>query len=286
MGQYRDRMAEDLKLRAYRPSTCDHYIRCTRHFVAHFMRSPEELGEQEVRTFLIHLIEQRKVNPAYLKMYVAAIKFFYTHTLRRPEEVARIPWPKVPRPLPDILSGTEVMRLLEAVDSIKHRAVLMTAYGAGMRIVEACSLQVADIDSTRGLIHIRDGKRGRDRYVMLSQRLLVFLRAYWKRTRPPEPWLFPGQKPDRPITDTAVRTALHHAAQAVGLRKRITPHLMRHSFATHLLETGTDIRTIQVLLGHGSIRTTARYAQVSTTYVGRAKSPLDLIGTPQGDGLR
>lgn len=285
MGQYRDRMAEDLTLRNYRPSTCDNYLRCVKHFVAHFMRSPEDLGEQEIRTFLLHLVGERKVTPSYMKMHVAAIKFFYTHTLRRPEEVAQIPWPRVPKPLPDILSGSEVEELLAKVDSIKHRAVLMTAYGAGLRISEACSLKIGDIDSRRNLIHIRDGKQGRDRYVMLSQRLLLSLRAYYKQTLPCEQWLFPGQSPDRPISDTSVRSALKRAAQASGLKKRITPHLLRHAFATHLLETGTDIRTIQVLLGHSSIRTTVRYAKVSTTHVGRAKSPLDLIGTPQGDAL-
>lgn len=286
MGEYRDKMAADLKLRAYRPSTCEIYLRCVRQFVAHFMISPEQLGEKEIREFLLDLLQHKKAGPAALKMHVAAIKFFYTHTLDRPEEVVRIPWPKVPKPLPDILSGSEIEQLLSKVRSIKHRAVLMTAYGAGMRISEACSLHTSDIDSKRELIHIRDGKRGRDRYVMLSQRLLLFLRGYFKLIRPREPYLFPGKNPDRSISDTSVRSALHQAAKALGIRKRVTPHVLRHSFATHLLETGTDIRTIQVLLGHGSIRTTTRYAQVSATHIGRTKSPLDLIGTPEGKVLR
>ncbi len=286
MGKYRDRMAEDLALRQYRPSTCRNYIRCTRNFIAYFMRDPEDLGEEEIRKFLLHLKQEENAGPENLKLYVAAIRFFYTHTLRRPEEILTIPYPKVPRPLPDILSGTETIRLLNAVESIKHRAVLMTTYGTGMRITEACSLQGDDIDSTRGLIHIRDGKRGRDRYVMLSHRLVVCLREYWKQTRPPKPWLFPGNKPDRPVSAASVRSALQKAANTTGLRKRITPHVLRHSFATHLLEAGEDIRTIQVLLGHGSIRTTARYTQVSTTHIGKTKSPLDLIGSPKGDLLR
>ena len=286
MGKYRDKMAADLKLRAYRPSTCENYLRCTKNFVAHFMISPEHLGENEIRDFLLHLIEQKKASPAEHKMHVAGIKFFYTHTLERPEEVIRIPWPKVPKPLPDILSGSEIEQLLSHVTSVKYRAILMTAYGAGMRISEACSLHISDIDSRRELIHIRDGKRGRDRYVMLSQRLLLFLRGYYKLSRPCEPYLFPGKNPDRPVSDTAVRSALRKTVQAAGLRKRVTPHVLRHSFATHLLETGTDIRTIQVLLGHGSIRTTARYAQVSATHIGHTKSPLDLIGTPEGKALR
>lgn len=286
MGKYHDRMAEDLKLRAHKPSTCNNYLRCVHNFVAHYMRPPTELGEQEIRKYLLHLQDEKKAGPPTLKMNVAAIKFFYTHSLEKPERVVKIPYPKVPKPLPDILSGTEVEELLMAVESIKHRAVLMTAYGAGLRVNEACSLKASDIDSTRELIHVRDGKRGRDRYVMLSQRLLVFLRGYWKQTRPPKPWLFPGKDPRRPISDTSVREALKKAAKAVGLRKRVTPHVLRHSFATHLLETNTDIRTIQVLLGHGSIRTTTRYTQVSTKHVARTKSPLDLIGTPEGSVLR
>jgi site-specific recombinase XerD len=250
------------------------------------MISPDHLGEKEIRDFLLDLLERRKAAPTALKMHVAGIKFLYTHTLKRPEEVARIPWPKVPKPLPDILSGSEIEQLLSHVTSLKHRAVLMTAYGAGMHISEACSLHISDIDSKRDLIHIRDGKRGRDRYVMLSQRLLLFLRGYYKLTRPRGPYLFPGNNPDHPISDTSVRSALGQAAKTMGIQKRVTPHVLRHSFATHLLETGTDIRTIQVLLGHGSIRTTTRYAQVSTSHIGRTKSPLDLIGTPEGAVLR
>jgi len=286
MGKYHDRMAEDLKLRAYASSTCDNYLGCMRNFVAHYMRPPTELGEQEIRKYLLHLSEERKLGPSSLKTNVAAIKFFYNNSLGKPERVVKIPYPRVPKPLPDILSGTEVEELLMAVKSIKHRAVLMTAYGAGLRVNEACSLKTSDIDSTREVIHVRDGKRGRDRYVMLSQRLLEVLREYWRQTRPPKPWLFPGKDPKRPISDTSVREALKKAATAVGIRKRVTPHTLRHAFATHLLETNTDIRTIQVLLGHGSIRTTTRYAQVSTKHVARTKSPLDLIGTSEGSVLR
>ena len=286
MGIYRDRMEADLKLRDYRPSTRESYLRCAKNFVAHFRIPPHRLGEKEIRAFLLHLSEHNGSGAAGLKMYVAAIKFLYTHTLDRPEEVAKIPYPRVPKPLPDILTGSEVKLLLSNVASLKHRAVLMTAYGAGMRLSEACSLHIDDVDSKRELIHIRDGKRRRDRYVMLSERLLLFLRGYYKEVRPAGPFLFPGKNPDRPISTTSVRSALHKAAQDIGLRKRVTPHVLRHSFATHLLETGTDIRTIQVLLGHTSIRTTTRYAQVSATHIGRTKSPLDLIGTPEGKALR
>ena len=285
MGHLRTRMEEDLKLRAYRPSTQELYLAAVRRFAAYFMRSPAEMGEEEIRKFLLHLVDDRKVSPACVKTHVAGLKFFYSITLGRPEEVARIPWPKVRKPLPDILSGTEVECLLGAVESVMHRAVLMAAYGAGMRISEACSLCVGDIDRKRGVIHIRDGKGRKDRYVMLSQRLLVALEAYWRQVRPPGPHLFPGQKPGCSIGDAAVGQALHKAVEGCGLTKRVTPHALRHAFATHLLELGTDIRIIQVLLGHSSIRTTARYAQVSTSHIARTPSPLDLLGTERAESL-
>ena len=196
-------------------------------------------------------------------MYVAGIRFLYGVTLDRPEVAKRIPWPKVPRKQPDILSGTEVTHLLAAIESVKHRVVLTAAYGAGMRVSEACRLQVGDIDSQRGLIHIRQGKGSRDRHVMLGDRLLSALREYWSLTRPQGPYLFPGQRPGTSVSATAVRTALHAAVAKAGISKRVTPHVLRHSFATHLLEAGADIRVIQVLLGHQSIRTTAHYTQLS-----------------------
>ena len=285
MGKLCDQMSADLELRGYRPKTCGEYLRCARKFAAHYMRSPCEMGREEIRNFLLHQLRVKKVGPATHKMYVASIKFLYTHTLKRPEEVADLPWPKMPRPMPDILSGTEVECLLGSIESVKHRVVLMIAYGAGTRIKKACSLQVTDIDSKRGLIHIRDAKWGRDRYVMLSQRLLLCLRAYFKEVQPPHPWLFPGKGRDGHISPDAVRDALRKAVDKAGIKKRVTPHVLRHSFATHLLEAGEDIRTIQVLMGHRSIRTTAGYLHISRKHVGRTKSPLDLLGTPEGKNL-
>lgn len=281
MGQLRDRMAEDLKLRRYKPSTCDKYLRCARAFVAYHRRPPQEMGVDEVRGFLLHLVSERKVSPATHHLYVAAIKFLYATTLKRPEVVVEIPWPKVPQKLPRILSGTEVEALFDAVGSVKYRTIALLAYGAGLRIAEACSLDVEDIDSKRNLIHVRDSKHGRDRYVMLSPRVLLALRAYWRATRPTGSKLFPGQTPGSSISHGAVRQALRQAAQQCNLHKRVTPHILRHSFATHLLELGTDVRVIQVLLGHKSIRTTARYAQVSQAHVGRTRSPLDTLGTAE-----
>jgi integrase/recombinase XerD len=274
MGEIYDRMLGDLKLKNYSTSTQKNYLLYARCFVRHHMRSPVQMGEREIRDYLLSLA-LREAKPAVLKMSVASLRFLYGVTLRRPEEVAWLDWPKVPRHLPDILSREEVEALLAAVQPLLHRAIIMTAYGAGLRISEACRLQTTDIDGKRGLIHVRDGKRGRDRYVMLSPRLLGCLREYYRQTRPPGPHLFPGQNRRRPITSGPVAHAMKRALKKVGINKRITMHGLRHAFATHLLEAGTDIRVIQVLLGHSSIRTTARYAHVSGRHIATVQSPLD-----------
>lgn len=283
MGKLKQKMKEDLQLRCYRPVTISKYLREAERFAEYYGKSPAKMGEEQIRDYLVHLAI--KVGPNAVKLSVAALKFLYTHTLDMPEEVVRIPWPRTPKPLPDILSGTEVLRLLESVRSMKHRMVMMAAYGTGMRVIEACSLKPKDIDSSRMLIHLRDGKRRRDRYLMLPERLLLCLREYWKSERPTGEWLFPGQKPTCHIGADAIRHAVRKAAADAGISKHVTPHILRHSFATHLLETGSDIRTIQVLLGHGSIRTTERYVKVSKAHVARVKSPLDLLGTKEGAAL-
>ena len=283
MGVLRDRMETDLKLRNLRPSTQATYLRCVRKLAEHYMRSPDTLTEDEVRGFLLYLLEERKIGPSMQKVYVAALKFLYGTTLGTPEVVRSLWSPKVPRKLPQILSGTEVEQLLGTVRTLEYRAILMTTYGAGLRISETCNLHVADIDSQRMLIHVGDGKGGRQRYVMLSQRLLVVLREYWRVVRPSGPWLFLGKVPDKPITAASVSKVLKKVVAECGITKRVTPHVLRHSFATHLLESGTDIRTIQVLLGHQSIRTTQLYAQVSTQHIARTTSPLDLLGTEEGE---
>ena len=282
MGELHDRMIADLDLRYYRPSTKISYVNCAFKFAKHFMCSPAKMGREQIRQYLLYLKREKKAGPSVVKMNVAALKFLYSITINRPEEVIDIPYPIVPKPLQDILSGTEVERLLNSIRSLEHRMVAMTAYGAGLRVKEVCSLKPADIDSRRMLIHIRDGKRGRDRYVMLPQRLLLCLREYYQQVRPTPPWLFPSKEADTHISHQAVRNALRLAAFDAGIGKRVTPHLLRHSFATHLLETGADIRTIQVLLGHRSIRTTETYTHVSRRHIGRVKSPLDLLGTEDG----
>lgn len=276
MGKLREKMLSDLQLRNYSPKTQTEYIRCAYNFVAHFRRPAEEMGEFHVRQFLLHLVQVRRVSPSTLKMHVAALKFLYRITLNRPRVVERIPYPKIPKTLPDVLTQEEVMAIIEAVRSVKHRTIIATAYAGGLRITEACRLQVrGDIDSTRMLIHVRAGKGGKDRYVMLSERLLILLREYWKQARPEGIYLFPGQDPDQPITSDSVYRVFKKALAKTGLAKHATLHTLRHCFATHLMESGVDTRVIQALLGHGSIKTTSRYTHVSGQLIGRTKSPFD-----------
>jgi site-specific recombinase XerD len=281
MGKLRDQMIEDLQLRDYARGTCKAYVDCARAFIAYHRKPPEQLGELEIRQFLMHLIETKKAGPATRKMHVAAIKFLYQVTLRRPEVVASIPWPKVPHGVPEILSGSEITQLLDAVESMKHRAIIMTAYGAGLRVSEVCSLQVEDIDSKRMTIRVRHGKGDQARYVPLPERVLFLLRRYWALERPKKPWLFAGSQAGCPLSPASVRYHLTTAAKKTGLAKRVSPHVLRHTFATHLLELGTDIRVIQMLLGHRSIRSTVRYTRVTSGILAKTQSPVDVLGTPK-----
>ncbi len=279
------KMEAEMKLRNFSPRTQQEYARCVRAFSTHFGQAPEGLGTEHVREYLLGLREERKLSPSSLKVYRAALRFFY-RIQGRPEVVEGIGSPRVARKLPQVLSGTEVQRLLAAIRSLKYRALVMTTYAAGLRISEACHLSPLDIDSRRGLLHVRHGKGGYGRCLMLSRRLLLALRAYWRAEHPEGPFLFPGSKPGRPLTPEAVRQVIKKALRRAGLDKPVTPHMLRHSFATHLLETGTDIRTIQVLMGHRTIRTTQIYVQVSRRMVARTQSPMDLLDTPEGQVLR
>lgn len=281
MGKLRDQMLEDLQLRDYARGTCKAYLDCARAFVAYHRKPPQQMGELEVRQFLMFLVETKKYGPARRKMFVAAIRFLYAVTLRRPEVVAAIPWPKVAHGVPEILSGSEVTTLLDAVASLKHRAIVMTAYGAGLRVSEVCALHVDDIDSARMTIRVRHGKGNQARYVPLPERVLFLLRRYWVAERPGKVWLFPGEQAGCPISAASVRYHLGAAATKTRLTKRVTPHVLRHTFATHLLELGTDVRVIQMLLGHRSIRTTVRYTRVTGRIVARTQSPVDVLGTPK-----
>ena len=280
MGQLHDRMERDLKLKGYAPNTQSSYLGCARRFAEYHGRSPETMGEEEVKAFLMHVVEERRGSPSTHRMYVAALKFLYKTTLGRPEVMEKVPFPKVSKKLPNVLSGSEVARLLGCITSIKYRTIASTSYGTGLRVGEACGLRPGDIDSTRGLIHVRAGKGNKDREVMLPKKLLEMLRRYWRITKPETEWLFPSNTdPRKPVDTQTLRRALHQAAQAARLKKHVTPHLLRHSFATHLLELGHDIHVVQALLGHASMETTRRYIRVRAEFIRTIQSPLDVAGT-------
>ncbi len=285
MGDLKDRMEADLRILNLGAGTQKAYLRYAYNFTKYFMKSPADMGEEEVREYLLHLLDERELKPSTVKVHTAALKLLYNVTLKRPDVVRSIRMPRVPQQVPEILSGSEVETFLESLESPMYRAIAMTMYGAGLRVSEACRLQIEDIDSKRMVIRIRNGKGGKGRYSKLAERLLVVLREYYRHARPPGSYLFPGQPADKPISPESVRRAMNKATEACGISKRLTPHVLRHSFATHLHETGTDIRVIQVLLGHRSIRATQLYAQVSTQQVSRTKSPLDLLGTKEGKVL-
>ena len=282
MGAIQDRMIGEMELRGMASATKKSYLVCCRVFVAYFMKSPEQLGTEEVKTFLLHLARERQAGPSTTHVYIAALCFLYRHVLALPDVVDRLPRPRIPKKLPDVLDPEEVQQLLGAVRSMKLRTILITAYGAGLRISEALRLGVRDIDSKRMVIHIRGAKNGKDRLVLLSPDLLVALRRYWTQCRPQGPHLFPGRN-RRPVHIDVIRRALWAAVREVGLKKRVTLHSFRHGFATHLLENGTDVRVIQALLGHSNLETTAHYTQVSTRNFKNVASPLDRLAPPKED---
>lgn len=271
----RRRMIDDMTLRNLSPATQRSYLHAVTKFSRHFGCSPDRLGLEDVRSFQVHLVAQGVSWPA-LNQTVCALRFFYGVTLDRAEIPERIVYARTPRKLPAILGADEVVRFLEAVPSLKTRVALTTAYAAGLRASEAVSLKVADIDSARMVLQVRHGKGAKDRTVMLSVALLAILRSYWRLARPSE-WLFPGRGPDKPMDVQVLHAACRSAAKRAGLTKKVSVHTLRHSFATHLLESGTDIRIIQVLLGHANLSTTARYTHVATSTIAGTPSPLDRL---------
>jgi len=280
MGQLYEKMASDLKLRRYSVRTQKGYLYCAKLFAKHFMRSPAEMGSKEIHEFLLTR-QNAGASASTIKTYVAGIRFLYAVTLDRPAEVQNIPWPRVAQQLPAVIARDHVQALLDRIEPLKYRMVVMTAYGTGLRISEILALEVRDVDSKAGLIHVRHGKGDRPRFVPLPQRLLESLRHYWRKERPQGPLLFPGQAPDKRLCPDTVRRAVHCTAAELGIHQRVTMHAFRHSFATHLLEDGEDLRTIQVVLGHRSIRNTTRYLQVSTQHLASVKSPLDTLAAPE-----
>jgi integrase/recombinase XerD len=285
MTPLRQRMIQDMQLRTFAPGTVSVYVNCIARFARHFGKSPELLGPEDVRAYLLHLIEQRRPSWSYYNQNLHALRFLFNVTLGRDWVLEHIACPKQPKRLPVVLSPNELTRFFAAIAGLKYRAVLMTAYAAGLRVSEVAALRVEDIDSHRMVIRVQQGKGRKDRYVMLSPKLLELLRTYWKAARP-RTWLFPGRDPNRPITASAVIKACRRARRAAGLEKRVTVHTLRHSFATHLLEAGTDLRTIQVLLGHHSPRTTAVYTHVSPAAVRSTTSPLDRLDLEAGGESR
>ncbi|HEY9358985.1 MAG TPA: tyrosine-type recombinase/integrase [Xanthobacteraceae bacterium] len=275
MSPLRRRMIEDMTVRNLSPTTQRSYVHAVAKFSAYFGKSPDRLDVEDVRAYQVHLAS-KGVAWASLNQVVCALRFFYGVTLGRPEMPERIAYAREPRKLPVVLCVEEVVRFLEAVPGLKSRVALTTAYAAGLRVSEVIALQISDIDSKRMVIRIAHGKGGKERYAMLSAQLLRILRGYWRLARP-HPWLFPGRDPSHPIDQQVLHAACRSARQAAGLAKHVTVHALRHSFATHLLESGADIRVIQVLLGHNNLSTTARYTHVSTGIIQKTTSPLDRL---------
>ena len=271
----RQRMIEDMTIRNLSPATQRSYIHAVKRYSLYFGRSPDLLGLEDVRAYQVHLVA-KGIAWATLNQVVCALRFFYGVTLVQDEVPERIPYARQRQALPEVLSRDEVVRFLEAVSSLKCRVALTCAYATGLRVLEVVGVEVRNIDSGRMVIRIENGKGGKDRYVMLSVQLLHILRAYWKLTRP-QRFLFPGRDGDTAVNVTVLHAACRSAYAAAGIAKKVSVHTLRHSFATHLLEQGTNIRIIQALLGHNNLSTTARYTRVAAHTIGTTESPLDRL---------
>jgi len=280
MTPLRRRMLEDMQIRNFSKNTQKSYLQQVSLFARHFRRSPEGLGPENIRTYQVYLTNEKKLAPGSILIATSALRFLYTVTMKRPWDVEEVlPMPKKPQTLPVILSPEEVLHFLSCVPRRKSRVALTVCYAAGLRVSEAIALRPTDIDSKRMTIRVTQGKGQKDRDVMLSEQLLGILRDWYRFARPTE-WLFPGVIPGSHISRNGVEDACQLAHQRSGLSKPVTPHSFRHAFACHLLEYGTDLRTIQLLLGHRSLATTARYLRLATSKVCATRSPLDLLPRP------
>jgi site-specific recombinase XerD len=277
MTPLRKRMLEDMQVRNYSVKTIEAYISQVARFAKYYGKSPEEIEAEEVRRYLLYLVKEKKISLSLFKHTICGLRFLYLTTLRRGWMVCELPFPRDNKALPIVLTIEEVAQFFDAIEVLKHRAILMTAYAAGLRVSEAVSLKIGDVDSNDMLVRVENGKGRKERFVMLSTRLLEILREYFKQEHPKGPWLFPGQAPDSHLSIRAVEAACRKARNASGLAKAVTPRSLRHSFATHLLEGGTDLRIIQILLGHSNIRTTTIYTHVSTKLIKSIKSPFDCL---------
>lgn len=282
MTKLRRRMLEDMRIRNYSQATITSYVNNVAQFARHFGRSPDTLGPEDVRTYQLHMLASG-LSAETLALTVSALRFFYKVTLQREWMVEKIPHPKLSkRKLPVVLSCEEVRSLLAAAVNLKHRAILSTLYSAGLRVSEATHLRVKDINSKEMQIFVRQGKGAKDRIVVLSPHLLTLLRRYWKTHKPRE-FLFPGRPSHKPLNREGVGRFLKAYASRAGIEKNVSPHTLRHSFATHLLESGCDLRRIQTLLGHADISTTTIYLHLATDTIRQVASPLDAIFTDQGE---
>ena len=275
MSPLRRRMIEDMTIRKFAPKTQHDYLQRVKNFAAYLGRSPDTASSEDVRHYQLHLTASGVGVPT-VNQTVSTLRFFFKVTLGRPDLAERTTFVREPRKLPVVLSPEEVVRLLDAAPGLKYKAALSVAYGAGLRVSEVVALKVGDIDSKRMIIRVEQGKGRKDRYVMLSPHLLELLRAWYKAARP-QGWLFPGMNPVNPMTTRQLRRACHAAAHMAEIGKPVSPHTLRHSFATHLLEQNTDVRVIQVLLGHAKLDTTALYTRVATRTIREIMSPLDRI---------
>jgi site-specific recombinase XerD len=269
-------MLEDLEIRHYSPTTIRLYLYSVAEFARHFGKSPDQLGPEHIRQYQLFLIRDKQASQSTCVQLVCALRFLYTHTLNRKIAIERIPFPRRERKLPLILSREEVKALLEAPGSLRNRALLAVLYGSGLRVSEAAQLKPRDIDARRNVLWVRQGKGRKDRQTLLPEKLLELLRRYWRTARPRH-WLFPGVSQTRPVGPKTIYLACRGAARSAGISKPLHPHSLRHAFATQLLEAGTNLRTIQILLGHANLETTARYLQVADVAVRATRSPLDSL---------
>ncbi len=276
MGKLREQMKMDLKLKGYSPKTQAAYLGYMKKFVRYFGRSPAKMGEEEIREYLYHLVTERDLGDSSINSAYSALKFFYKTTLCRDWNVAKIPRRKTEKRLPVVLDGSEIKQLFAVTTNLKHRALLMTTYSAGLRVSETAHLKVCDVDSKRMQLRIAQGKGKKDRYALLSPVTLNLLRDYWRQYRPFS-WLFPGRLPESPISTRSIQKVFKDAKRKAGIKKPATVHTLRHSFATHLLEAGTDIYRVQKLMGHTTPKTTAIYIHLRRQDLLKVVSPLDSL---------
>lgn len=276
MTLLRERMRESLRVRNLSPRTQKTYIDAVAKFAQYFGKSPDLLGPEDIHRYQVHLVDEKHASWTTFNQAVCGIRFFFCKTLGRAIDVRHIPFAKLPQKLPVVLSRGEVQRLLESVTNFKHLAIVSVAYSAGLRLAEVAALRIPDIDSERMMIHVRQGKGQKDRFVPLSPIVLEVLREHYRIERPRD-YLFCGQHDGRPITHSAIQRFVTRIGKAAGIKKRVTLHCLRHSFATHHLEAGTDLRTLQLLMGHSSLKTTSRYLHISSGKLAAAKSPIDQL---------